>query len=76
MSFVSELKRRNVIRVGVAWLALTWLLVAIANLLFPAMDMPISAVRWHPAKATGRCRVNCATHSLPASRQSRNYEFC
>lgn len=46
MSFFSELKRRNVIRVGVAWLALSWLLVAIANLLFPAMDMPITAVRW------------------------------
>lgn len=46
MSFFSELKRRKVIRVGVAWLALSWLLVAIANLLFPAMDLPITAVRW------------------------------
>ena len=46
MSFFSELKRRNVIRVGVAWLALSWLLVAIANLLFPAMALPIASVRW------------------------------
>lgn len=46
MSFLSELKRRNVIRVGVAWLALSWLLVAIANLLFPALGLPIESVRW------------------------------
>lgn len=46
MSFLSELKRRNVIRVGVAWLALSWLLVAIANLLFPALGLPIGSVRW------------------------------
>ncbi|HMM68827.1 MAG TPA: hypothetical protein PKC03_17985, partial [Dokdonella sp.] len=46
MSFLSELKRRDVIRVGVAWLALSWLLVAIANLLFPAMNLPIGSVRW------------------------------
>jgi adenylate cyclase len=46
MKFLEELKRRNVIRVGVAWLALSWLLVAIANLLFPAMTLPITSVRW------------------------------
>ncbi len=46
MRLFAELKRRNVVRVGVAWLALSWLLVAIANLLFPAMEVPISAVRW------------------------------
>lgn len=46
MRFLSELKRRNVIRVGIAWLALSWLLVAIANLLFPALAMPIATVRW------------------------------
>ena len=46
MSLITELKRRNVIRVGIAWLALLWLLVAIANLLFPAMQLPISLVRW------------------------------
>lgn len=41
MSLFAELERRNVIRIGVAWLALSWLLVAISNLLFPAMNMPI-----------------------------------
>ena len=46
MSFIAELRRRNVIRVGVAWLALSWLLVAMANLLFPALGLSIGAVRW------------------------------
>ncbi|HET9032308.1 MAG TPA: hypothetical protein VFN25_05310 [Dokdonella sp.] len=46
MSLFAELKRRNVFRVGIAWLALSWLLVAIANLLFPALAMPIATVRW------------------------------
>ncbi|MEO6065608.1 MAG: hypothetical protein ABIP49_07525 [Lysobacterales bacterium] len=46
MSFLAELKRRNVFRVAVAWLALTWLLVAIANLLFPALGFSIARVRW------------------------------
>ncbi|MGB0135219.1 hypothetical protein [Dokdonella sp.] len=46
MSFLAELKRRNVIRVGVAWLALSWLMVAISNLLYPALGLPIGSVRW------------------------------
>ncbi len=46
MNLLAELKRRNVIRVGVAWLALSWLLVAMSALLFPALGLPIFAVRW------------------------------
>ena len=46
MNLLAELKRRNVIRVGVAWLALSWLLVAMSALLFPALGLPILAVRW------------------------------
>lgn len=46
MQLLDELKRRNVIRAGLAWLALGWLLVAMSNLLFPALNMPITAVRW------------------------------
>lgn len=45
-SLLAELKRRGVIRVGIAWLALSWLLVAMCALLFPAMGLPIGAVRW------------------------------
>ncbi len=46
MSFLAELKRRNVIRVGVAWLALSWLLAAMCALLFPALGLRIGDVRW------------------------------
>ena len=45
-SLLAELKRRGVIRVGIAWLALSWLMVAMCTLLFPAMGLPIGAVRW------------------------------
>jgi adenylate cyclase len=43
---LAELKRRNVIRVGLAWLALAWLILAMCALLFPALGLPIEALRW------------------------------
>ncbi len=46
MSVLSELKRRNVVRVALVWGALAWLLIAIASLLFPALGLPLSGVRW------------------------------
>ncbi len=45
MALLAELKRRNVIRAGLAWLALSWLLVAIADLLFPYLGLPDEAIR-------------------------------
>jgi adenylate cyclase len=45
VSLLSELKRRNVIRAGLAWLALSWLLVAIADRLFPFLGLPDEAIR-------------------------------
>ncbi|NBB91910.1 MAG: hypothetical protein GVY32_01935 [Gammaproteobacteria bacterium] len=45
MSLWSEIKRRNVIRAGLAWLALSWLLIAIADLLFPYLGFPPEAIR-------------------------------
>ncbi|NGX15846.1 hypothetical protein [Wenzhouxiangella sp. XN24] len=44
--FFSEMKRRNVWRAALAWLALAWLLIAIADLLFPAFGFPDAIVRW------------------------------
>jgi len=44
--FFSELKRRNVWRAALAHLALSWLLIAIADLLFPAFGFPDAIVRW------------------------------
>ncbi len=46
MQLIAELKRRNVLRVGIAWLALAWLLVAMCSLLFPALGLPVRALRW------------------------------
>ncbi len=45
MSLFSELKRRNVMRAGISWLALSWLLVASADLLFPYLGFPDAAIR-------------------------------
>lgn len=42
VSFWGELKRRNVFRVGVAYLALAWLLVQVASIVLPAFDV----ARW------------------------------
>ena len=35
MSFFSELKRRNVFRVGVAYVVSAWLLIQVAETIFP-----------------------------------------
>jgi len=43
--FWSELKRRNVLRAGLAWLALSWLLISIADLLFPYLGFPDETIR-------------------------------
>jgi hypothetical protein len=45
MSFLSELKRRNVLRVGIAYLAGAWLLIQIADTLFPVFELPNSSMR-------------------------------
>ena len=39
MSFVSELKRRNVIRVGVAYIVVAWLIIQVAETLFPLFGL-------------------------------------
>jgi adenylate cyclase len=40
MSFLDELKRRNVIRVGIAYLVASWLLLQIVDVLVPILDLP------------------------------------
>jgi len=40
MSLFSELKRRNVFRVAIAYLAASWLLTEIADTIFPAFGIP------------------------------------
>ena len=46
MSLYQELKRRNVIRVVIAYLALAWLLIEVASVLFPSFDIPDWAFRF------------------------------
>ena len=46
MSLFAELKRRNVFRVGIAYLAASWLLIQVADVLFPefGIGIPVRAV--------------------------------
>jgi TolB-like protein/Tfp pilus assembly protein PilF len=45
MSFLAELKRRNVIRVAIGYLAVSWLLMQAGSLMFGVFDLPASAMR-------------------------------
>ncbi|HEY5642789.1 MAG TPA: hypothetical protein VIS31_07920 [Woeseiaceae bacterium] len=40
MSFINELKRRNVFRVGIAYVVVAWLLLQISDTLVPALRLP------------------------------------
>jgi adenylate cyclase len=44
-SWMRELRRRNVLRVGIAWLALGWAVVAMADLLLPRLGLPQAWLR-------------------------------
>ena len=44
-SFFSELKRRNVYKVAVAYAVVGWLLVQVATQVFPIFEIPNWAVR-------------------------------
>jgi len=46
MSIYSELKRRNVFRVAIAYLAAAWLLIEVAGTLFPGFGIPDWAFRF------------------------------
>ncbi len=39
-SFFGELKRRNVVKVAVAYAIVGWLLVQVADTFFPALQLP------------------------------------
>jgi TolB-like protein len=40
MSFFSELKRRNVFRIGVAYLVFSWLLLQVVDVIAPILELP------------------------------------
>ena len=45
MSLLTELNRRNVFRVGVAYVAAAWLVVQVAETLFPLFGFGVTPVR-------------------------------
>jgi TolB-like protein len=45
MSLFAELKRRNVLRVAAAYIAVSWLLIQVVETLFPVFDIGDTAVR-------------------------------
>jgi TolB-like protein/Tfp pilus assembly protein PilF len=45
VSFLSELKRRNVYKVAVAYIVVSWLLIQAASILFPTFDAPPWAMK-------------------------------
>ena len=44
-NFLTELKRRNVYKVGVAYLVVAWLLMQVATQIFPFLEIPNWAIR-------------------------------
>src|SRR5215471_17993425 len=45
LSFLSELKRRNVYKVAAAYIVVSWLLIQAASILFPTFDAPLWAMK-------------------------------
>ena len=45
LSFIGELKRRNVVRVGIAYAIIGWILVQIGEAVFPAFEVPDAVFR-------------------------------
>src|SRR5438477_3688743 len=44
-SFFSELKRRNVYKVAIAYAVVSWLLVQVASIVFPTFEAPAAAMK-------------------------------
>ena len=47
--FFSQLRKRNVIKVGIAYLVVAWLVLQLADVIFPAMHLP----EWSTSLALG-----------------------
>lgn len=46
MSFIDELKRRNVVRVGIAYLVASWLLLQVIDVIGPILHLPETFARY------------------------------
>ncbi len=58
MSFFGEFRRRNVFRMGVAYLAAVWVLIEVANTIVPIINAPPWAFLEH-GEYFKRLRVSC-----------------
>ena len=45
MSFVEELKRRNVVEVGVPYVVASWLILQVGDVLLDALELPSTWLR-------------------------------
>ena len=54
MSFFAELKRRNVLRVGAAYIVTAWLVIQVVETIFPAFGFGDVAVRYVTIAETAR----------------------
>jgi len=45
VQFFEELRRRNVVRVAIAYLAASWLLIQVVETIFPIYRLPADAIR-------------------------------
>ena len=60
MSLFAELKRRNVLRVAIAYLAAAWMLIQVADIVFPQLGLELSI---RAAKID-----RCSDHKAPKRR--------
>ena len=68
-NFFSELKRRNVYKVAVAYAVVGWLLVQVATQVFPFFEIPNWGIRLVPLR--GDPRFEKIVNSLAPKDQSR-----
>ena len=53
MRLISELKRRNVVRMTLAYLAMSWLVVQVADIVLPTFGLPARTI----SSASGRAAI-------------------
>ena len=46
MSLIDELKRRNVFRVGIAYVVVAWLLLQVTDIVVPILELPVWVARF------------------------------
>ena len=71
MSFIEELKRRNVVRVGVVYLITAWLLAQVADLLLENFNAPGWVIHHSAHRRYGMSGGTSATSVMRSSASSQ-----